>query len=85
MWCGDLCIPLSRQTLSLQRLGVNLYRVSFTKVARFDVAKAVDTNTGANTGADTGGSCPYGCLLKLLEVSNTSPLTLEYWKLIILH
>jgi hypothetical protein len=57
--------------------GVDLYRGSFTKVARFDVAKAVD--------ADTGGSCPYGYPLNLLEVSNTSHLTWEYWKLIILH
>jgi hypothetical protein len=41
---------------------VNLYRGSFTKVSRFDMAKAVDTNTGA----DTGGSCPYGSSLNLL-------------------
>jgi hypothetical protein len=32
-----------------------------------------------------GRSCPYACLLNLLEVSNASPLILEYWKLIILH
>jgi hypothetical protein len=37
------------------------------KVARFDVAKVVD--------ADTGGSCPYGCPLNSLEVSYASPLT----------
>jgi hypothetical protein len=41
------------------------------KVARFDVAKAVD----ANTGADTGGSCQYGCPLNSLEVSYASLLT----------
>jgi hypothetical protein len=40
------------------------------KVARFDVAKAVD--------ADTGRSYPYGCSLNSLEVSYTSPLTWEY-------
>jgi hypothetical protein len=36
-------------------------------------------------GADTGASCPYGCSLNSLEVSYASPLTWEYWKLIILH
>jgi hypothetical protein len=51
------------------------------KVARFDVAKAV----AIDTGVDMGGSCLYGCPLKLLEVSNASPLTWEYWKLIIIH
>jgi hypothetical protein len=61
--------------------GVDLYRRSFTKVARFDVEKAVDTNTGA----DTGRFCPYGCSLNSLEIKNLSPLTWEYWKLIILH
>jgi hypothetical protein len=51
------------------------------KFARFDMAKAVDTDTGT----DTGGSCLYGCPLNSLEVSYTSPLTWEFWKLIILH
>jgi hypothetical protein len=49
----------------------------FMKVSRFDLAKAVDANTG--------GSCSYGCPLNFLEVSNASPLTWEYWKLRILH
>jgi hypothetical protein len=44
------------------------------KVATFDVAKAVNTDTSV----DTGGFCPYGCSLNLLEVSNASPLTWEY-------
>jgi hypothetical protein len=61
----------------LRRLEVDLYRGSFPKVARFDMVKAVDTNTGR--------SYPYGYSLNLLEVSNASPLTWEYWKLIILH
>jgi hypothetical protein len=47
------------------------------KVTRFDVANAVDV--------DTGGFCPYGCPINSLEVSYASPLTWEYWKLIILH
>jgi hypothetical protein len=45
------------------------------------MAKAV----AIDTGADTGGFCLYGCPLSLVEVNNASPLTLEYWKLIILH
>jgi hypothetical protein len=61
-------------SLCLRRVGVNLYKGPFTKVARFDVAKAVVIDMGA----DTGGFCPYGCPLSLLEVSNASPLTLEY-------
>jgi hypothetical protein len=61
----------------LRRLGVDLYRGFFKKVARFDMAKAVDT--------DTGGFYSYGCSSNLLDVSNTSPLTWEYWKLIILQ
>jgi hypothetical protein len=51
------------------------------KVARFDMMKTVDTNTGA----DTGGSCPYGCPLNSLEFSYVSPLTWEFWKLVVLH
>jgi hypothetical protein len=51
------------------------------KVARFDMAKAVDTDTGA----DTGGSYPYGFPINSLEVSYASPLTWEYWTLIIIH
>jgi hypothetical protein len=50
-------------------------------VARFDVAKKVDADTGANM----DGSCPYGCPLNFLEVSYASPLTWEYWKLKFLH
>jgi hypothetical protein len=61
--------------------GVDLYRGSVMKVTRFDVAKAV----AIDMFADTGGSYPYGCLLNSLEVSHASPLTWEYWKLIILH
>jgi hypothetical protein len=64
-----------------RRLRVELYRGPFMKVARFDVAKAMDVNTGA----DMGGFCPYGCPLNSLEVSYASPLTWEYWKLVILH
>jgi hypothetical protein len=78
MW-GSLYLPLP--LCCLRHMGVNLYRGSFTKVARFDVEKAVD----ADTGADMGGFCLYGCFLNLLEVSTTSLLTWEYWKLIILH
>jgi hypothetical protein len=48
-WCGDLCIFSATLSLRLWRLGVNLYRGSFTKVARFDVAKAVDTDTGGSS------------------------------------
>jgi hypothetical protein len=44
------------------------------KVVRFDVAKAVDADTGTNT----GGFCPYGCPLNSLEVSYAGPLTWEY-------
>jgi hypothetical protein len=57
-WCGDLCIFSIAPYLCLRRLGVNLYIGSFTKVARFDVAKVVDANTGR--------FCPYGFHASLL-------------------
>jgi hypothetical protein len=47
--------------------GVNLYIGSFTKVARFDVAKVVDANMGR--------FCPYGCPVNSLEVNYASLLT----------
>jgi hypothetical protein len=55
----------------------SIYIEDPSRKSLFDVAKVVDT--------DTGGSCPYGCPLNSLEVSFTSPLTWEFWKLIILH